>query len=58
LMPNNEVFNGRHSISLWLSDDKNKIPLKAEASMFIGNARIELVDYKGLKNESSRIDKN
>jgi len=58
LMPNNEVFNGRHSISLWLSDDKNKIPLKAEASMFIGNARVELVDYKGLKNESSRIDKN
>jgi hypothetical protein len=55
VMPDNKLFNGKNSVQLWLSDDKNKIPLRAEARMFIGKAAIELTDFKGLKNQSNLV---
>lgn len=50
VMPNNSLFDGKNSISIWISDDKNKIPVKISAKMFIGHAGIELTNFKGLKN--------
>ena len=50
LMPDNKIFNGENSITAWFSDDKNRIPLKISADMFIGSAGVELTSYKGLRN--------
>ena len=50
LMPDNKLFNGENSITAWFSDDKNRIPLKISADMFIGSAGVELTSYSGLKN--------
>jgi hypothetical protein len=49
-MPENSLFKGKDSITAWFSDDKNRIPIKVSADMFIGSAGVELTDYKGLKN--------
>lgn len=49
VMPNNEVFDGENSITLWISDDQNRIPLKAEANMFIGKAGCEIIAHQNLK---------
>ena len=50
VMPKNKVFDGENSIRAWFSDDKNRIPLKINAEMFIGSAGVELISYKNLKN--------
>jgi hypothetical protein len=50
LMPDNKLFNGENSITAWFSDDKNCIPLKISAEMFIGSAGVELTGYRGLRN--------
>jgi hypothetical protein len=50
VMPDNKVFDGKNSITAWFSDDKNRIPLKIDAKMFIGSAGVELTGYSGLKN--------
>ena len=50
VMPSNSLFNGKDSITAWFSDDKNRIPLKVSADMFIGSAGVELTSYKGLRN--------
>jgi hypothetical protein len=50
VMPDNKLFEGGNSIRMWLSDDKNKIPLKIEADMFVGAVEMDLKSYKGLKN--------
>jgi hypothetical protein len=50
VMPKNKVFNGENAVTAWFSDDKNRIPVKINTAMFIGNAGVELVDYSGLKN--------
>jgi hypothetical protein len=50
VMPRNKLFDGEHSITAYFSDDKNRIPLKIDAKMFIGSAGVELTGYSGLKN--------
>jgi len=55
LMPDNKMFSGENSITAWFSDDKNRIPIKISANMFIGSAGVELTSYAGLRNPINRI---
>lgn len=50
VMPKNQLFDGENSITAYFSDDKNRIPVKINAEMFIGSAGVELIEYSGLKN--------
>jgi hypothetical protein len=56
VMPKNKVFEGENSITAWFSDDKNRIPVKINAAMFIGNAGVELTSYAGLRNPLNVVD--
>lgn len=49
LMPNNTVFDGKHALEAWFSDDKNKLPLKITAKMSVGKASAELISYQNVK---------
>lgn len=54
IMPDNDLFEeGEDAIKVWLSDDKNKIPLAVKAEMFIGHAGFEILSFSGLKNPVS-----
>ncbi|MGJ8548190.1 DUF3108 domain-containing protein [Winogradskyella wichelsiae] len=44
------VFKEEESLTLWVSEDKNKIPLKIKADLAVGSLRAELVAFKGLKH--------
>ena len=50
IMPKNQLFDGEDSITAYFSDDKNRIPVKIDAEMFIGSAGVELTGYSGLRN--------
>jgi hypothetical protein len=50
VMPNNKLFDGENSVTAWFSDDKNRIPVRINAEMFVGSAGVELTSYSGLKN--------
>lgn len=47
------VFKNDESITLWVSDDENKIPVRVEASLAVGSIKVDLTSYKGLKNSFS-----
>ncbi|MCS6824027.1 MAG: DUF3108 domain-containing protein [Cytophagaceae bacterium] len=49
IMPENSLFEGENSIRCWLSADKNRLPLKIEADMFVGAVEVDLKSYKNLK---------
>lgn len=51
ILPTNQLFSGENAVSLWFSDDENKIPVKAEANLVIGKAGVEIIDYTELKGE-------
>ncbi len=44
------VFKEQESLTLWVSADENKIPLKIKADLAVGSLRADLEDYKGLKH--------
>lgn len=50
-MPNNDMFKGKNAITVYLSDDKNKIPVMIKAEMFVGSLKVDLYDYKNLKHK-------
>lgn len=56
VVPENELFDGDDSILTWVTDDENRLPLKIQAKMFIGNVSVELKDYSDTKHPvTSRI---
>jgi hypothetical protein len=46
-----EVFNtSKNSMEVWISDDKNRLPIKLKAKLKIGAAEADLSSYKNLKH--------
>lgn len=43
------VFKEQESLTVWISDDKNKVPLKIKADLVVGSINADLAEYKGLK---------
>ena len=44
------VFKEQESLTLWVSADKNKIPLRIKADLAVGSLRADLEAFKGLKH--------
>lgn len=56
-MPNNKLFRGENAISVYLSDDRNKIPVLFQAEMFVGTVKVDMVKYQGLKSRLNIVAK-
>ncbi|TAH24945.1 MAG: DUF3108 domain-containing protein [Cytophagales bacterium] len=50
IMEKNGLFEDGNSISFWISDDLNKIPIRIEAKMWLGKVAMDIKAYKNLKN--------
>ena len=46
-----KVFKDPYPMTLWISDDKNHVPILAESKIMVGRVKLELTSYSGLKNE-------
>lgn len=44
------VFKEEESLTLWVSNDKNRIPLRIKADLAVGSLRADLDAFKGLKH--------
>lgn len=42
------VFKEEESLTVWISDDENRIPLRIKASLAVGSLKADLDGYKGL----------
>lgn len=49
-LPANKLFKGENAISVYLSDDKNKIPVLFQAEMFVGSIKVDMYKAEGLKS--------
>ncbi|MFY0484023.1 DUF3108 domain-containing protein [Flavobacterium sp. PLA-1-15] len=43
------VFKEQESLTVWISDDDNKMPLRIKASLAVGSLKADLEGFKGLK---------
>lgn len=49
LVQSGRVFKEQESVTVWISDDDNKLPLRVKASLAVGSIKADLDAYKGLK---------
>jgi hypothetical protein len=57
IMPGNELFDGKESIKIWISNDANRIPIKIKAKMFVGSVEVDLTKYENLKAPLALVKK-
>lgn len=51
------VFKGGEIMTIWVTNDKNKIPVYAETPIIVGSVKIKLIDMKNIRNKlTSKID--
>ncbi|WP_395077119.1 DUF3108 domain-containing protein [Flavobacterium sp.] len=50
LVQSGRVFKEEESLTVWISDDDNKMPLRIKASLAVGSLKADLESYKGLKH--------
>ena len=44
------VFKDEDDMTIWVSDDANKIPVRVQADIYVGSLKVDLSSYSGLKN--------
>ncbi len=49
------VFNSEEDLTVWITDDGNKIPIMAKASLKVGSMKMHLVSWDGLSNAMSEV---
>ena len=49
LVQSGRVFKEEESLTVWISADDNKIPLRIKASLAVGSLKADLDGFKGLK---------
>ncbi|GAA3922277.1 DUF3108 domain-containing protein [Hymenobacter algoricola] len=57
-MPANKLFRGENAISVYLSDDRNKVPVLIQAELFVGAVKVDMYKYQGLKNRLNLVAQN
>lgn len=52
-----QVFDDPYPVTIWITDDKNRIPVLIETELTVGSARIELTSYQNLANPVTSLVK-
>jgi hypothetical protein len=55
LVQSGRIFKAQESVTVWITDDANKIPIKMRASLAVGSLRAELEAHKGLANSFGKL---
>lgn len=45
------IFKGGEGMTVWATDDKNRIPVYVEAPILVGSVKAKIIRWKGLRNK-------
>ena len=51
------IFKGGEDMEVWVSDDKNHIPLRVNSPILVGSVKVDMISYSGLKYPLSSLVK-
>lgn len=49
------IFKSEEDMSVWITDDKNHIPILVQSKILVGSIKMEMVEYEGLKNPVAKL---
>jgi hypothetical protein len=50
------VFKHEEDLNVWITDDKNHIPIQGQANILVGSVKMDLISYSGLANPVSKVE--
>lgn len=50
MVQSGRVFKEKESLTVWISDDENKIPIRLKASLAVGSLKADIDNFRGLKH--------
>lgn len=50
LVQSGRVFEEQESVTLWVSEDKNRLPIRLQADIIVGSIKADLENFKNLKH--------
>lgn len=51
LLIDGTIFEGGENMTVWVTDDENKIPIRVESPIIVGTIKVDLISYSGLRNK-------
>ena len=55
LLIKGSIFEGGENMTLWVTDDPNHIPVRAESPISVGSVKIDMMDYANLRYPLSSL---
>lgn len=50
------IFKKEEDLNVWITDDKNHIPIRAQAKILVGSVKMDLTSFKNLANPTSKVE--
>jgi len=58
LLLKGSIFTGGEKMSIWITDDNNRLPVRIETPIKVGSIKVDLMNYENLNHPlSSLIEK-
>ena len=51
------IFEGGEKMTVWISDDENKVPVRVESPIIVGSVRLDMTSFSGLRNPMTSVIK-
>lgn len=51
------VFKNEDAMTIWVSEDENKIPIRVQAAIYVGSVKVDITGYENLKNSFTALVK-
>lgn len=58
LVQKGRIFDDPEDLTVYITDDKNRIPVLAKANVLVGSVKMELTNYEGLAHKIAKIEKS
>lgn len=49
------IFEGGEKMTVWVSDDKNHIPIRVESPISVGSVKVDMISYRNLRHQLSSL---
>jgi hypothetical protein len=55
MLQQGRVFKDNEDMTVWVSDDKNHLPIRVQTEVLVGSIKMDLVDFENLANEPAIV---
>jgi hypothetical protein len=49
------IFEGGEKMTVWVSDDKNHVPLRIESPISVGSVKVDMISYRNLRYDLTSL---